>query len=236
MYATVDRACSGYLIRLGAKNLLIDAGAGVWRNLLRHIEFDKIDGVLLTHRHPDHTTDLFQVFHARRYGASDPLPPIPLWAPAETMERVSAFSTELDEAFDLHVVAAGDKVDVFGCSMSLFGMAHPPETVGVRLELGDAVLAYSADSGLGADFEGLAGGAQVFICEATFQDGDDPWYGHLFASQSGEIAARVGAHKVVLTHLPPGRDLGLSLAQAVHTAGDCEVQLAADGLMLEIDS
>jgi ribonuclease BN (tRNA processing enzyme) len=236
MYATVDRACSGYLVVIDGKNLLLDAGAGVWRNLLRHIDYDRIDGVLLTHRHPDHTTDLFQVFHARRYGAADALPRIPLWAPAETMDRINAFSTELDEAFDLQTIKAGQKLDVLGSAVSLFEMAHPPETVGVRLEVEGAVFAYSADSGLDADFDGLAGSADVFICEATYQDGDDPWFGHLFAGQAGEISDRVGARKVVLTHLPAGRDLGLSLTQAVHSAGDSQVQLAADGLALEVGS
>jgi ribonuclease BN (tRNA processing enzyme) len=236
MYATLDRACSGYLVAIDGKNLLLDAGAGVWRNLLRHIDYDRIDGVLLTHRHPDHTTDLFQVFHARRYGDTEAMPRIPLWAPAETMDRISAFSTELDEAFDLRTIAAGQKIEVLGCSVSLFEMAHPPETLGVRLDLGDVALAYSADTGPDADFDGLAGRSDVFICEATYQDGDDPWFGHLFASQVGEIANRVGAGKVVLTHLPPGRDPGLSLTQAVHTAGDSEVRLAADGLSLEVGS
>jgi ribonuclease BN (tRNA processing enzyme) len=234
MYATQERACSGYLVNIDGKKLLLDAGAGVWRNLIGHLDYDKIDGVLLTHRHPDHTTDLFQVFHARRYGGADALPHIPLWAPAETLERVNAFSTELDEAFDLRTIAAGDKIDVFGATVSLFDMAHPPETVGVRIESGEEVLAYSADTGLDADFDGLAGNSDVFICEATYQEGDEPWFGHLFASQAGEIAARVGTAKVVLTHLPPLRDFGLSLTQAEHTSGDSQVQLAADGLAFEV--
>ncbi|HEX2241551.1 MAG TPA: MBL fold metallo-hydrolase, partial [Actinomycetota bacterium] len=93
---------------------------------------------------------------------------------------------------------------------------------------------YSADSGEEADFEALAGDADVFVCEATFQDSDEPWFGHLSAAQAARVAARVRAKKVVLTHLPPGRDFGLSLAEAQREAADLDVQLASDGLRLDL--
>lgn len=236
MYATRERACAGYLLDAGGKKVLLDCGAGVWRNLLDHSDQRGIDAVILSHRHPDHVSDLFMLLHARLYGQAEPLPEIPLWAPAETLERLTAFSKELDQGFRLASISPGDRLSVGEAAFSFFPMAHPPDTLGVRVESDGAVLAYSSDTGPTADLEALAAGAHVFLCEATLQDSDESWEGHMSATQAGAAAARAGASKVVLTHLPPGRDAGLSLTEAHKTSGEAQVQLAADGLKLEVKS
>jgi ribonuclease BN (tRNA processing enzyme) len=236
IYATRERACSGYLVRTDEHVVLLDCGAGVWRNLLDHTDHASIDGVILSHRHPDHVSDLFMLLHARLYGQAEPLPEIPLWAPAETLERLTAFSKELDQAFRLTSISTGDQISVGAAEFSFFSMAHPPDTVGVRVEKDGAVLAYSSDTGPTGDLEGLANGADVLLCEATLQNSDETWEGHMSASQAGEAAAGAGVGKLVLTHLPPGRDAGLSLTEAHKTSGGAEVQLAADGLKLEVGS
>lgn len=236
MYATPERACSGYLLEIGDSKLWLDAGAGTWQNLLRHVDYDALDGVLLTHRHPDHTTDLFQAYHARGLPTSRPEPSsiIPLWAPQETVDRITSFAGDMKEAFELRVIAAGGSILFAGATLSFVEMAHPAETVGVRIEHEGSVLSYSADTGPAADFETLAAGAGVLLCEATLQDFDGGWEGHLSATQAGAIASRLGVERLLLTHLPPDRDYGLSLAEAQRSCGDVQVQLAADGLRLEV--
>ena len=234
MYATPERACSGYLLEVDESRLWMDAGAGSWRNLLRSVAYQALDGVLLSHRHPDHTTDVYQAFHARHYGGPEPLPSIPLWAPAETLERLCGFGSEIQESFDLRTIAAGDSLDIAGARFSFVAMVHPAETVGMRIEHDGAVLSYSADTGPEADMETLARGADVFVCEATLQDSDEPWEGHTSASAAGVIAADLAVNRLLLTHLPPWRDLGLSLKQARGASGDVVVDLAEDGMRLEV--
>lgn len=227
-FATALRASSGYLLEIDGHRLWLDAGAGTWRNLLGLCEFDEVEGVILTHRHPDHVSDVYQLQHARLYGPKGRLPEIPLWAPAETIESLSAYD-DLHGAFEPHAVEGGASIEFAGATIGFVSMAHPPETVGVRVETGDGVLAYSADSGEEADFVALAGDADVFLCEASNQDSDEIWEGHLRASQAGRIASETGVRRLVLTHLPVARDLGLSIAEAKGAAGGVAVELAADG-------
>jgi ribonuclease BN (tRNA processing enzyme) len=101
------------------------------------------------------------------------------------------------------------------------------------VEYDGKLFAYSSDTGDSADFDALAAGADVFVCEATLQNSDDIWEGHLRASQAAGIARAIGARKLILTHLPPGRDLERSLAEARDVA-EAEVELASDGRRLEV--
>jgi ribonuclease BN (tRNA processing enzyme) len=235
MFSTLDRASAGYLLQIGDRNVWLDAGGGTWRNLIKEIDYEDIHAVVLTHRHPDHTIDIFQAFHARMYGQAEALPKIPLWAPGETIDRLIGYTDHFTESFDVHPVEAGSSFDFAGASFSFSTMAHPPVTLGVRVELDGAVFAYSADTGVGGDFSRLAKDADLFICEATFQETDDDWEGHLHAAEAAEIAARHGVRHLVLTHLPPGRDLNISLVEAHREAPDgVTVQLALDGRRYEV--
>jgi ribonuclease BN (tRNA processing enzyme) len=234
MFATASRACAGYLLEWGGFRLWMDAGAGTWRNLLQHVPYASIDAVLLTHRHPDHTTDVFQAWHARQFGGPEPLAPIPLWAPEETLDRLQGFDAEIDGSFVLTPVVAGQRLEVHDARFDLVEMVHPPVTLGVRVTYDGAVLAYSADTGPTADLAALARAADLFVCEATLQDADEPWYGHMSASQAGAAAADLGVDRLLLTHLPPGRDLELSLKQAEGACGEVRVALAADSQRLEV--
>lgn len=233
MYATADRAASGYLLELDNTCIWMDAGAGTWQNLLKIRPYESIDGIILSHRHPDHTSDIFQAFHARHYGRREPLPPIPLWAPEDTLHRVAAFSYDFDNSFDLRPLKDRDVINVNGAQFLFVEMTHVCDTLGVRIEVDGGVFAYSADTGPKADFDSLARSADVFICEATYQNHDEEWEGHMRAAQAGEVAAAAGARKVVLTHVTPGHDHAVSLEEARQTAGSTEVAMAEDGQTFE---
>lgn len=234
MFATRDRAASGYLVQLDDANVWLDAGAGTWRNLLGHIDYPDLHAIILTHRHPDHTTDVFQAHHAWLYGQPERLPKIPLFAPDETLERLSAFA-ELNDSFDLQPITAGDSFELLGGAVSFFRMDHIDDTVGVRIEFDGGVFAYSSDTGPAGDLEGLTKGADLFICEATYQEKDGGrWSGHMQAGEAGRVALANGVTHLVLSHLPPNVDLGLSLQQAHREAEGTVIELADDGKRYEV--
>ena len=61
-------ACSGYLVQGGGVNVVIDMGPGTLANLQRHIGLGDVDAVILSHRHPDHWTDITGLEVAWKYG------------------------------------------------------------------------------------------------------------------------------------------------------------------------
>ncbi len=235
-FATKERSASGYLVEVDDERLWLDAGAGTWRQLLAHADYRAIGAVILTHRHPDHTTDVWQIFHARILGDDEPLPRIPLFAPQETLDRLLGFEPALHESFELRGLVADDVIEWCGARFSFHAMAHPPVTLGVRIAKDDAVIAYSADTGPAGDLDALARGADLFVCEATLQSGDEPWDGHLSAAQAGGLAKRLGVGRLVLTHLPPVRDHAVTLEEAREHAGSVSVELAEDGKRYVVES
>ena len=233
MFATDDVACSGYLVEWGGFKLWLDAGAGTWQRLLAVIDYRELSGILLTHRHPDHTTDVFQALHARYLGAHGKLAPIPLWAPQETLDVLVGFDEDMAEAFELRSVTGSERLDLNAASLSFVTMAHPPETLGVRIEATGGVVSFSADTGPDADFSALASGADLFLCEATLQSGVT-WEGHLNGAQAGGLAAALGAGRTLLTHLPPERDHALTLEEARVAAPGSAIELAEQGRRYEV--
>jgi len=67
---SVDRFHSSFLINTSGYNLLIDAGDGISKALHKQgVEFNPIDGVLITHLHPDHYTGLASlIVQMKMYG------------------------------------------------------------------------------------------------------------------------------------------------------------------------
>lgn len=235
MFATTERAASGYLLEVDGRRLWLDAGPGTWRNLLGLTDYEELDGVILSHVHPDHTTDVFGCYHALAYGGMEQSPRIPLWAPGQVLERMCAYAEGVDLAFDLHPVAAGVSFPIGSIQVKLFEMAHPVETVGVRVECDGSVLAYTADTGIDGDVVALAKGAGLLIGEATMQNCDGSVFdGHMSAAQSANVAGEAEVTRLVLTHLPPGRDLSVSLAEAGAAAPGVDAVLAADGQRYEV--
>jgi ribonuclease BN (tRNA processing enzyme) len=58
------------------------------------------------------------------------------------------------------------------------------------------------------------GHADLFLCEATYQNDSELSFFHLSAEQAAVHAATAGAKRLVLTHITPNLDPGISLEQA----------------------
>lgn len=221
-YPTPDAPASGYLVEDGHTKLWVDAGSGTFAALQRHCDPWQLDAIVLTHEHADHCLDIIGFHYALRYGGR-PFRPIPTYAPSGVLDRLLAFlgrvEHPLTDVLDFHATEGGDEVSVGSIRLRFATTAHPVDTVAVRFQAGEAVLVYSSDTGLSDDVEELAKGADVFLVEATYQGRDKPWEHHLTAYEAGEMGLRAGVGRLVLTHLWPTLDKGVSQDQASETFG-----------------
>ncbi len=155
---------------------------------------------------------------AQNYHPAGSRPPIPVYGPAGTPERLQrALGSDhlgMSDAFEFAELAPGT-IEIGPLRVTAAHVNHPVETFGFRIEHGGKALAYSADTGPCDELVSLAEGADVLLSEASFVDGpDQPPDLHLTARQAAGIAARAGVGELVLTHLVAWNDPAVTLAQA----------------------
>jgi ribonuclease BN (tRNA processing enzyme) len=237
-YPSPDNPNSGFFVEEGETRIWMDAGTGTFAQLQRIADFTRLTALLLSHVHPDHCADVYPLFVAIRYGVGGGFR-LPLYAPPESREVLSHLLLEdgwekFGEGFDVHVVDAGDEIEVGGIRVSFLRTDHPAHTLAMRLESGGRTLCYSADAGPGIDLAPFAQGCDLFVCEANYQEGKVGPPVHLTARQAAETAVRAGARALVLTHVWPTFDPRVSLEEARAVAGGLPVHWARPGETFDV--
>ena len=231
--------CSGYLVRTAGATVLVDAGNGSTSNLQQEVALEDLDAIVISHKHADHCVDLIGLHHAVR-ARGPQATGIPLYSPPGVAELLAELTSReapyvFEESFALQSVQAGDSFTVNDVRFELFDSVHPPPTLSMRIHGDDRILTYSADSAGGPQLVEAALGADLFLCEATWQGSPDdhPEGIHLTAEAAGTVATEAGVRRLLLTHVAGHLDRQVSLREAKQTyAGAIEV--AVDGMTVEV--
>lgn len=87
-------ACSGYLARIAGKSLLLDCGPGIAGALIGADAKAGIDGIVISHLHPDHVLDLIPLGYAlmTEWLTEGRTQPVPLFVPSGGLEFLQRFS------------------------------------------------------------------------------------------------------------------------------------------------
>jgi ribonuclease BN (tRNA processing enzyme) len=213
-----ESAASSYLVEADGFRLLLDVGNGSLGSLQRYVDPGSIEAVCLSHLHTDHCIDMCSFSVYRGHHPSRRFPRIPVYGPAGTSERLQRASAEtslsMTDSFDFVTLTPGSR-EIGPITVTTEHMSHPVETFGFRLGHGGRVITYSADTGPTDSLAGLASGADILLCEASFVTRPDLPDGlHLTGAQAGEYAARADVGELVLTHLVPWNSLELVREEA----------------------
>lgn len=215
-YPSPGGACSGYLLQIDGFSIWLDAGPGTMANLQLHVPLTALDAVVISHRHPDHWSDLEGLYVAMRYflGRRG----FPIYAPEELQDLMLG-EHKGDGTFDWHAVADESTAEIGPSRWRWSRTDHPVETLAARVEGGGRVLGYSADTGPAWSFSNLGPGLCLALVEATMNPGAEGSLQHLSARQAGAQAREAGAQRLLLTHLAPDIDRHKALAQAEESFG-----------------
>lgn len=232
-----DSPCSSYLVEHDGFRLVVDMGAGSLGQLQKHIDLLDVDTVYISHLHADHCIDLVAYSYARRYHPGGVPPRLAVYGPKGTGGRIcSAFDNPplngLIDVFDFHEVPVGT-MQIGPLSVTSARSNHPVECHALRIEAGGRSLVYSADTGASDAVVELARDADLFLCEASWQHGNQPDGVHLSGREAGQHADRARAKRLLLTHLVAWADAGAILAEA-RAAYDGQVDLAQCGATYQL--
>jgi len=221
------RLRSSVFISAPPLSLVIDAGPDFRQQMLRE-RIDKVDAVLLTHFHKDHTAGLDDL---RAYNYAQGA--IPLYAHACTMERIKA---EYDYAFEetkypgapemTPVVIDDSPFQIKGVTITPLPVMHAQlEVYGFRT----GNFCYVTDANfISEETVQKMEGAKVLIINALQRE---KHISHFNLEEAMAAAKKIGAAQTFFTHI--GHKMGL------HAEVEKElppgIQLASDGLCLEVD-
>jgi ribonuclease BN (tRNA processing enzyme) len=216
-------AASGYLVQVGGTHVVLDLGNGSFGALQRYLDPFALDALALSHLHPDHCADVSALTVYRRYHPHPPpAPPLPVYGPAGTAERlVAAYApsaaeravTDLSDVYEFHSYTAPAQIGPV--RLRAAPVEHSCEAYALRLDAAGRALVYSGDTGPCRQLVELATGADVLLVEASWPDRpDNPGGIHLSGRQAGAAAAAAGVGRLLITHVPPWTDPSQMLAEA----------------------
>ena len=216
-YPAAGGACSGYLLEEDGYVVLIDCGSAVLSRLQQHLQVRELKAVLLSHLHFDHTADLMVMRYALDYAQSQGLrqrEALPLYSPPEPADEVRRLLYK--EIFELLPLSPAEPLQIGPFHITFLETIHSLPCLAMRIETEKGNLVYSGDSEYFDGLADFAGGADLFICEANFQEEDmarSP-ANHLSAAGAARLAAAAGVKRLLLTHLHPGHRPAVSVEEA----------------------
>jgi ribonuclease BN (tRNA processing enzyme) len=140
----------------------------------------------------------------------------------------------MHEEFDFQIWSGPLQIGPYAIDPIL--VDHPVDAFGLRISADGATLGYSGDTGPCPGLDRVAEDVDLLLAEASFRAGDDnPTSLHLTGTDCGDVASRVGARRLVLTHIPPWFDKADALAEA-KAVYDGPLELARAGATYELGS
>jgi ribonuclease BN (tRNA processing enzyme) len=228
---------ASYLLRLGDASLLLDLGHGSFARLAATIDPATLGAVVISHLHPDHFIDLVALRHYLRW--EQPRRRVRVIGPAGLDDRLDALHDELGfsaAALDVEPLTEGT-FTVPSFEIQAARVTHMASSFGFRVSEAASAsasptrpgLVYSGDCGRAEDLDVLARHGDTLLCEVSFGPGPVvPGAGHLDGPAVGDLATRVRAGRVLLTHLQMGFDREATI-ESVRARFDGPVELVDPG-------
>ncbi|MBW7458485.1 MBL fold metallo-hydrolase [Paenibacillus sepulcri] len=202
-YPKAGEATAGYLLEHEGYSLLIDCGSGVLAQVQRYIPLNRLDAVIISHKHHDHVADLGCLQYACLIDTDlgNRSQPLPVYFAAEADKDLTyppMMGTEI------HRIEAGEKLSLFGLDFTFFKTFHEAYCVGMIINIGDRKLVYTADTYYDESLIAHCAEADVLIAETSFHKeiADARKYGHMNSGEVGRLANQARVKSIVLTHLP----------------------------------
>jgi ribonuclease BN (tRNA processing enzyme) len=213
-------------------SLLLDCGGSALPAIKKHVDPATIDAIAVTHLHGDHFGGLtFLVIEQHFAGRTKALT---IGGPPSLEGRLHAteqafypdFFGPTKLGFLVSTVVLGsDPTALGGARVTALPVRHVrlAEPHGLRVEVAGKLIAYSGDARWSEHLAAVAKGADLFICEASHFDREDP--AHINYRQVMEHRAELGAKRIVLTHLG---------AQTLARVSELELEHAVDGTLIDL--
>lgn len=202
-------ACSGYLLTSdsGNTNILLECGPGILARLTRFIDITQLSGIVLSHLHYDHMSDMLALHYLLQF--TELSHNIPVIAPKDPESVYRLMENAKLDLMQPRKLAIGE------INLTFAHAVHPVTSVSVKAECDGGTFVYTGDTNMNPDIELFSHGADLLLADAGLPyDQWSPRAPHLSGKLCGELARDALAKRLLLTHLRPGIDAELLLGEA----------------------
>ena len=202
--STQTRHSGGLVWTLGGFRLWVDPGPGALVRALSarpKVDPSKVDALLVSHRHLDHSGDATAVVEAMTGGGFKPRGA--LFAPADALdEEAVVFAYAQRFVSRVERLAAGARYTLAPGVMLEIPLAHDHgvETYGYRLSFGGYTAAHVTDTFWMDELPQAYAGVDLLVLNTTRLTGGDRRMLHLGVDEAERLVAAIRPRLAVLTH------------------------------------
>ena len=221
-------ATSGYLLQADGYNILLDCGSGVLSKLPGYLDINELQGVVISHFHPDHVADTGVLKHAV----------IVQKALGHRKEKLYFYAPEVEPWFSIlnqddctearpYTERGVHQIGPF--RFTFIRAVHPVPSFSMRIECCGSSLGYTGDTNWHDNLPGFFKDVDILLAEASlFNQFKGRIPGHMASSEAAELAEQASAKRLILTHFPHfGEPAGLK--QEAEEIFNGPVDLALEG-------
>lgn len=232
------RGSAGYVLRLQDSVLLLDCGNGTtWKLENTGIDYLDIDKILITHFHPDHTSDLVPFLFGTKYNMERKRnKPLQVMGPEGFREFFlslnNTFNNWLD--FDQLLISEVQESRLITDEYELIWTTtpHTDNSIAYRIASDGKILVYTGDTDYSEEIAEFARGCDLLLIECAYPEGKKV-EGHLTPEEVSSIINAALPGKTVITHMYPECDQS-DLLKQIKKYTDSNVILAEDMMEIEV--
>ncbi|GEL78374.1 MBL fold metallo-hydrolase [Tenuibacillus multivorans] len=201
-YPEKGEATSCFLLQHEQFNLVIDLGSGSLSRLQHYIDITDIHAVVLSHFHHDHVTDLgsFQYAGLVQQQLKNLSGKIPIYASSDDQSVMKQLNHQATVGKFYHLT---EPQQIGPFTFTFIKTKHPKTCYAMRIECGDDVIVYTADTAYFKDLVHFSKDADLLIAETSFYKGmNGAKAGHMTSEEVGQLADQAQVKEVWLSHLP----------------------------------
>ncbi|KRK88955.1 MBL fold metallo-hydrolase [Lentilactobacillus sunkii] len=235
-YPANGNATSSYLLESGNFKLLIDCGSGALLSLEQVLDPLKLNAVILSHYHHDHTADVgvlqyYWQLHEKRY--TEPILPIY----GHTLDPINFKGLDWPNSTKGVAYDPNKTTHIGPFDLTFFKTHHPVPAFAMRIKEAATgkVLVFTADTAYFEELTDFVKNADLLMTDTNFFADKTGQKWHMTSTESGQLAHDSGAHKLLLTHLPAIGNYQQLKHEAQQSAGaDLPILLAKTHLSVDI--
>ncbi|MBO8130773.1 MAG: MBL fold metallo-hydrolase [Candidatus Marinimicrobia bacterium] len=235
------RASGGIFISLGGRNILLDPGPGSLVRCAKSkptIDVTKINAIILTHAHIDHSNDVNVIIDAMTEGGLKKRGL--LFAPEDCISGENNILFKYLKSYlnDIIILKPESTYFIDGIEfVTSIRLLHSVETYGIKFHFGDKMISFVADTAYFPQLiDSYRGSYMLIVNVVLYEKSKDKDIKHLCIDDVCKIIKEIKPEKTVLTHfgMTMIKAKPWEVANILSKELGREVIAASDGMTIEI--